>query len=181
MNYRRPRRLAAGLVTLIGFGALVALVAQGGGEVARAQYGGGTPVNVSSFGCIFPLGGHRTVPAGSTIVIRQGFVTNQSPGEMKGFLASGQTTIVSASDAPMIDASDEWGEPVRSGSGSIAFLSHDTGVTLHNPGDSMRFTFALIFNRPFTDVSDYDGDGVPDPMPGTAGLAFGGTCTVTAA
>jgi hypothetical protein len=59
-------------------------------------------------------------------------------------------------------------------------LSHDTGVTLNNPGDSMRFTFALIFNRPFTDVSDLNGDGVPDPLPGKAGLAFGGTCTVTA-
>ena len=62
----------------------------------------------------------------------------------------------------------------------MAFLNHDTGVTLHNPGDSMRFTFALIFNRPFTDVSDYDGDGVPDPAHGKAGLSFGGTCNVTA-
>lgn len=180
MNFRKLRQLAAGLLALVGFAAIGALVAQGGGEVARAQYGPGTPVNVSAFGCIFVLGGQRTVPAGSTIVIRQGFATSESPGEMRGFVQSGQTSILSVNDAPMIDASGEWGEPVRSGSGSVAFLSHDTGVTLHNRGDSMRFTFALIFDRPFTDVSDFDGDGVPDPMKSAAGLAFGGTCRVTA-
>jgi hypothetical protein len=152
----------------------------GGGAVARADIGG-TPVEVGAFGCIAGLGGgHRTVPAGSTIVIRNGWISTVF-GSQRSFLDA-QTSILSVNDGPMVDASDAYAEPDRAPDQRWAtWLRYPTGVTLASPGDAMRFTFALVFDRPLTDTSDLDGDGSIDPLvPGHAGLAFGGTCTVTA-
>lgn len=152
----------------------------GGGAVARAQ-AGGTPVEVGVFGCIAGFGGgHRTVPAGSMIVIRNGWISTVF-GSQRSFLEA-QTSILSVNDGPMVDVSDAYTEPERAPDGQwTTWLRYPTGVTLVNPGDSMRFTFALVFDRSVTDTSDLDGDGSIDPVvPGHPGLAFGGTCTVTA-
>ena len=177
MTERRPRQIVALSVGLAACVAVVWLLLSGGGDVARAQYGGGTPVNVSPFGCLTVLGGQRFVPAGSEILIRQGYASTAAGG-VKAFLGA-QTTAVSVNDGLMTDVSDGWAEvPVEAG--SLARVTHATGVTLRAPGDSMRFTFALVFNRPLLDPSDYDGDGKLDPNLGGPGLSFGGTCTVTA-
>ena len=166
---------------LLGF-AGAALFAAGAvgpqGGIARADTGG-TPFNVNAFGCIEFLGGQRSVPAGSTIVIRSGWLTGSS-GAVQSFL-NAQTTLLSVADGKMIDVSRDYDEPHPNGSGGwVSFIHHPTGVTLANPGDSMRFTFTLYLNRHVADVSDLDGDGTPDPLKGGVGLAFGGTCTVTA-
>jgi hypothetical protein len=102
-------------------------------------------------------------------------------GSQRSFLEA-QTSIVSVNDGLMVDVSDDYTEPEQGPNGRwTTWLRYSTGVTLVNPGDSMRFTFALVFDRPLTDTSDLDGDGSIDPaVPGHPGLAFGGTCTVTA-
>ena len=171
------RSVAVGLTVSAALVAAATLLVQGGQGVARAQYGGATPVYVNAFGCMAGLGGQRFVPAGSEIVIRQGYASTAAGGVKLFFRA--QTTVVSVNDAPMIDVSDDWVE-VPAPSGSLARVDHATGVVLWSPGSTMRFTFALIANRPLLDPSDYDGDGVIDPTLIGPGLGFGGTCTVTA-
>ncbi len=180
MRNERFRQCAAGLFALGGLAAVGVLLALGGsGEIARAQYGSATPINVSAFGCIVGRGGYRTVPAESTIVIRSGYATT-APGAVQAFLKK-QATMLSVNDAPMVDVSQMWGPiEANTGGGSVIFVSYDTKVTLWNAGDSMRFTFAQVAKTAITDPSDYDGDGTIDPLRGTAGLLFGGTCTVTA-
>ena len=182
MSGSRPRTMFGTLATLTAAAALVWLVLSGGGDVARAQYGGSTPVRVSAYGCIDPLGlfgtnGHVTTPAGSEILIGQGY-SSSAPGGVKAFLDA-ETTLLSVNDALMIDVSHEWVE-VPQESGALARLIHPTGIVLEEPGDSMRFTFALTSKRRLLDPSDYDGDGRIDPQLGGPGLMFGGTCTVTA-
>ena len=165
-------------VLVVALAMVVGSLGFGGGAVARAD-AGGTPFEVGAFGCLAAFGGHRTVPAGSTIVIRNGWLSTVF-GSQRSFLDA-QTSILSVNDRPMIDVSDAYTEPEQGPNGWATWLRYPTGVTLANPGDSMRFTFTLVFDRPLTDTSDLDGDGSIDPIvPGHAGLSFGGTCTVTA-
>lgn len=175
------RRTAVLALVAVGAASAVALGSIGFGSdaVARAAIGG-TPIEVGSFGCIAGLGGgHRTVPAGSMIVIRNGWISTVF-GSQRSFLGA-QTSILSVNDGRMIDVSDGYTEPEPAPDGSWAtWLRYPTGVTLANPGDSMRFTFTMVFDRPVTDTSDLDGDGSIDPVNGGPGLAFGGTCVVTA-
>jgi hypothetical protein len=175
------RRTAVIAVVAVGAASALAVgaIGFGGGAVARADIGG-TPVEVGSFGCIAGLGGgQRTVPAGSMIVIRNGWISTVF-GSQRSFLDA-QTSILSVNDGRMVDVSDGYTEPELGADGRwVTWLRYPTGVTLANPGDSMRFTFAMTFDRPLTDTSDLDGDGSIDPVKGGPGLAFGGTCTVTA-
>ena len=146
-------------------------------EQARAQTGGTTTV-VNAYGCIVGNGGHVTRPAGSEIVIGLGYAS----GAIGGVYAfrKAETTIVSVNDAPMIDVSGSWGDPEPlAGFAAVTRMTSPTGVTIA-AGESMRFTLALIFDRPLTDPSDYDGDGRIDPVTVGKGLSFGGTCSVTA-
>lgn len=177
MTDLRPRQTIALSVGLAACVAVAWLLLSGGGDVARAQSGGGTPVDVSPFGCMTVGGGQRFVPAGSEIVIRQGYASTAAGG-VKSFIDA-ELTLISVNDGPMSDVSGEWAE-VPVAVGSLARITHPTGVTLPNPGDAMRFTFALTSKRPLLDPSDYDGDGKIDPNLMGPGLLFGGTCTVTA-
>jgi hypothetical protein len=178
-SVRRTAVLALVAVSAASALALASIGFGGGFPVARAAIGG-TPFEVGAFGCLSGLGGHRTVPAGSMIVIRNGWISTVF-GSQRSFLVA-QTSIVSVNDGPMVEVSDAYTEPERQPDGRwVTWLRYPTGVTLASPGDSMRFTFALVFDRSVTDTSDLDGDGSIDPLvPGHAGLAFGGTCVVTA-
>jgi hypothetical protein len=183
MRRERIRRfgvLAAALTCIAGLVGLVDAGRAGGQGMSSAQaQAGGTPFEVGSFGCLVNRG-QRTVPAGSMIVIRNGWSVFGSRGSIGSFLAA-QVSVLSVNDGPMIDVSGEYGPAELSGTDTwTTWLRHSSGVTLDNPGDSMRFTFTLVFKRPVTDVSDLDGDGSADPVNGSGGLAFGGTCTVTA-
>jgi hypothetical protein len=172
------RVVVSAVVALVCASALVLGSGGFGGGVARAD-AGGTPFEVGAFGCLRAFGGHRTVPAGSTIVIRNGWLSTVF-GSQRSFLDA-QTSIVSVNDGPMVDVSDGYTEPEHGPNQWATWLRYPSGVTLASPGDSMRFTFTLVFDRPLTDTSDLDGDGSIDPVvPGHAGLSFGGTCTVTA-
>lgn len=174
------RRFVGGLVVGAGVVVSVLLLGQSSADVALAQHGGGTPVNVNAARCILLNGGHATVPPGSLVVITSGWLSG-TPGAVQSFLTA-QTTVVSVNDGRMVDASDEHGPIVPTTNGNyISRFSRSTGVVLGVPGSVMRYTYALHLARPVTDVLDLDGDGSMDPLNGVTGLSFGGTCTVHAA
>ena len=164
------------LAAFLGAAALVLL--PGTAErVARADTA--TPTSVGAFNCIVANGGHVTRPAGSTIVIRQG-IGEQTLGILNNFL-NAETTIASVNDQQMFDVSDQWGAPFLSGGAWFTFINAPTGVTLAQPGDSMRFTFALTLSTPVPEIFNPAAGAEPGkPLRNGPGLVCGGTCTVTA-
>jgi hypothetical protein len=170
-----PRKYFA---ALLGAVAVLVLLPGTTERIARADTTG-TPTAVSAFGCIVSNGGHVTRPAGSTIVIRQGFV-EQTQGILRNFLQA-QTTLASVNDGQMFDVSNQWPAPALSGGFSASFIEIPTGVTIAQPGDSMRFTFSLTLSTKVPEVFNPAAGGEPgQPVPNGPGLVFGGTCTVTA-
>lgn len=168
---KRVIAVAAGAVALGATPAILIGTSSAGGATLAT-----TPTEVSAYNCIVANGGNVTRPAGSTIVIRQGLAEN-SVGVLRNLLGA-QTTLTSVNDAPMFDVSDQWGAPAQQPDGSwLSVVEVPTGVTLANPGDSMRFTFSLVISGKVPEA----GNGVPgQPAFNGPGLAFGGTCTVTA-
>jgi hypothetical protein len=140
-------------------------------RVARAD-STATPTTFSAFNCIGVNGGHKTVPAGSTVVIKQAFVDTR-PGALLAFIKA-QTTLVSVNDAQMSDVSSQFPAPAAIPGGFGSTLEVPTGVTLANPGDQMRYTFSMTLS---TTTAPIPGDPSTQGKPG---LVFGGTCTVTA-
>jgi hypothetical protein len=166
--------LAAGLA-LVAAVSVAMLIHDGAARAVTV----GTPTNVSPYGCIFGNGGHVTRPAGSTIVIRNGYASTRLG--IQGFLLS-QVSMVGVNDGVMSSVpSASYGKPTEytipglSGQYWVTYASVDTGITLANAGDEMRFTFAQVFKYPFPDV-DQNGNTVIVK----AGFSFGGTCTVKA-
>ena|SRR5258707_9398971 len=160
------------LAGLLAAGVAVALTAEFAVQTSRASTAG-VPIEVGAAAC-GGSGGHVTVPAGSTIVIRQR-LNDEAQGVLTALIKS-QTTIVSVNDAFMFDVSDQWGAPVQQPEGTWRItLRVPTGVTLANPGDQMRFTFAIVLS------STVAGPAVEPSGKAGPGLYFGGTCTVTAA
>jgi hypothetical protein len=151
---------------------------------ATAQHGAragtaGTPALVGAYRCIVANGGQATVPAGSTIVIRQA-IGEQTLGILQNFLQA-QMTIASASDGQMFGLGGSWSAPVQSGGFWFTSVEAPTGVTLAQPGDSMRFTFALVLATKVPEIFNPSAGGeAGQPLPNGPGLVFGGTCTVTA-
>lgn len=172
---KRGRTLA---IALVGTAAALALLPGTMERVARAD-STGTPVSVSAASCILNHGGHATVPAGSTVVIHQR-IGEQTLGIMRNFL-NAQTTITSVNDAPMSDVSNRWGAPFQLGGFSFADVDVPSGVTLAQPGDQMRFTFALLLSTKVPEILNPAVGGEPgQPTFNGPGLNFGGTCTVAA-
>lgn len=170
---KRAKYLAAALV---GTAAALALLPGTTERVARAD-SSGTPTGVSAFGCI-ANGGHATVPAGSTIVIRQ-TIGEQTLGILNNFL-NAQTTITSANDAQMSDVSNQWGAPFFLGGAWFTVIQVPTDVTLAQPGDQTRFTFALLLSTKVPEIFNPAAGGQAGrPLFNGPGLVFGGTCTVT--
>jgi hypothetical protein len=162
----------------LGAAAVLALLPGTTERAARADTAA-TPTPVSAFGCIVDNGGHVTRPAGSTIVIRQS-IGEQTLGILNNFLQA-QTTTVSVNDNQMFDVSNQWGPPFLSGGFWFTFIEVPTGVTLAQPGDQVRFTFALLLSAQVPEIFNPAGNGEPgQPLRNGPGLSFGGTCTVTA-
>ena len=165
---KRGRYLA---VALVGTAAALALLPGTMERVARAN-STATPTTFSAFNCIGLNGGHKTVPAGSTVVIKQAFVDTR-PGALTALIKA-QTTLVSVNDAQMSDVSNQFPAPAAIPGGFGSTLEVPTGVTLANPGDQMRYTFSMTQSTTTAPIP-----GEPSTQ-GKPGLLFGGTCTVTA-
>jgi hypothetical protein len=178
MNVLKKRTALIGVAVALSTVALASVLGTTE-RTARADTTG-TPTPVGAYGCIVNHGGQVTRPAGSTIVIRQA-IAEQTLGILNNFLQA-QTTIVSVNDKQMFDASKQWGTPFLSSDGFwFAVIDVPSGVTLAQPGDQMRFTFALLLSTQVPEIFNPAVGGQPgQPLPNGPGLVFGGTCTVTA-
>lgn len=130
---------------------------------------------VGTSNCLLANGGQVTRPAGSTIVVRNGFAT-KTYGLGVNFL-NAQSTTVSVNGGPAVDISALYGAPAEPIGGTWQTNAYyETGVTLTNPGDTMTFTISVSVSHLITDVQAEPGK----PLFGGPGVIFSGTCTVTA-
>jgi hypothetical protein len=154
------------------------------GAASGAHADAGTPVNVSTHGCIVAHGGSITRPAGSRIVIHQVFA-EQTLGIERDFL-NNQTTTLSVNGGATVDVSGQWSAPVQVDMGLpklvwASEVNDDTGVTLVNPGDRMQFSFTLNLKSTVPEVFNAAIGGQPGhPGFNGPGDLIAGTCTVTA-
>jgi hypothetical protein len=159
-------RRAFRLGVLVAVAALVATATATAADVIVNPY----------FGC---GGGTRTVPAGSTIVIRQGWVA-ANRGLAQDFEGA-VTTVLTIDGANRADADDPgYGSLIGNPDGWTWRWSYPTGITL-GAGDSMSFTFDWIVSHPIHDGIVLGGDHDMRPALGGPGSVFGGplACTVT--
>jgi hypothetical protein len=157
------RKAIATVLTVLGIAGVLT------GSAAAADSVVGAP------SCLLANGGQITRPAGSTIVVRNGFST-KSYGLGVDFL-NAQTTTISVNGGPAVDISSLYGAPTQQSDASWqsnAFYA--TGVTLASPGDTMTFAISVTVSHQFADVQAAPGK----PLFGGPGVIFSGTCTVTA-
>src|SRR5690242_10281960 len=104
---------------------------------------------IGGFGCI--TGSHqRTVPAGSTVVIRFGFI-DFNRGVLTNLLQD-QTTTSSLNEGAPIDVSGLYATPTHNPDGTWETLAFfHTGITLANPGDTMTFTLTVSLAHQFAE------------------------------
>jgi hypothetical protein len=134
-------------------------------------------VTVNPFACD-ASGGHRTVPAGSTVVVRQGF-SEQTLGILTAWLQA-ETTTLSLNGGVPIDLSGGWTEPAQASDGSwVSFVTYPTGVTL-GAGESLTIVLTMSVSHVVPEVFNPAAGG-PAGQPSNIGGSLGSTftCTVT--
>jgi hypothetical protein len=150
--------------------ALAAIVLGGTASTATAA-----DVNVNPYSCATVFGGQVTRPAGSTIVVRQGF-SEQTLGILTAWL-NAVTTTVSINGGPAVDVTSGWSSPAPAGDGWISFVSYPTGITL-GAGETMTIAFTFAVSHVVPEVFNPAAGGPtgkPDLNAGSATY----TCTVT--
>jgi hypothetical protein len=134
--------------------------------VPTAAWAYGSEVTAS--GCN-ASGGYVTRPAGTDIVIRQGW-SAATKKEDQDFIRSQETTVSVNGGAP-ISLSDDWTTPrAYSPSSWITWVFYPTAIVL-GPGQSMSFHYVTSLKRTVFDGITYAG-------PGTVIESY---CTVTGA
>ena len=166
-------------LSIVGVSAVVVLAA-----LVAAPRADAALVGVNAYSCIALHGGSATVPAGSTIVVRQ-LVQEQTLGIERDFL-NHQTTTFSLDGAPLADVSDEWSDPIQLDRDlpkpvwSSGFV-RNTGIMLAGPGDSMTFNFSLTLKSAVPEIfNPAIGGESGQPAFNGPGVVVAGTCTVTA-
>lgn len=157
--------------TLSGIGVAVAAALALGVTPARADV-----VTVNPFACATG-GGSVSLPAGSTIVVRQG-LAEQARGILIALLQA-QTTTLTIDGGPAVDISDDWTDLVQMPDGSWqTAVEYPTGITL-TAGQSLTLVFAITLEHqtPEVVIPPLGGDGGKPAfnVPGTQAWA----CTVT--
>jgi hypothetical protein len=152
---------------------LVICVISAGIAASTAQ---AADVNVNPFICNDFQAGHLTVPAGSTIVIRQG-VSEQTLGILHSYL-NAQTTTISV-NGTTVDVSDAWPIPARRPQGDWAtFITYPTGITL-GAGESLTVVWVTTLAHVVPEVFNPAAGGEPgQPLFNAGSVTY--TCTVTA-
>jgi hypothetical protein len=140
-------------------------------------------LTVGGFGCVTGSH-HRTVPAGSTIVVRFGFI-DFNRGVLTNLIHD-QTTTSSLNGGALIDVSGLYPTPTQNPDGTWETLPFfHTGVTLANPGDTLTFTLTVSFAHRFAEELNgpvaFDMGVTPGPPVFSGpGVVINGSCTVTA-
>jgi hypothetical protein len=121
-------------------------------------------------------GGQATVPAGSTLVVRQG-LAEQTRGNLTAFLNAQTTTLTINGGAP-IDLSGGYESPTAAGGGYVSFVNYPTGMTLA-AGQSATFAFTISLSHPVPEVfNPAAGGDAGEPVFNSGSTTV--TCTVTA-
>jgi hypothetical protein len=152
---------------------LVICVVAAGIAASTAQ---AADVNVNPFRCNDFQGGNQSVPAGSTIVIRQG-VSEQTLGILRSYL-NAQTTTISF-NGTTVDVSDAWPTPEQRPQGDWAsFITYPTGITL-GAGESLTVVWVTTLAHVVPEVFNPAAGGSSGQPPFNApSVTY--TCTVTA-
>jgi hypothetical protein len=149
---------------------LAAVVLGGAASSATAA-----DTNVNPYTCATFSGGQVTRPAGSTIVVRQGFA-EQTLGILTAWL-NAQTTTVTINGGPAIDLTSDWNSPAQAGDGWISFVSYPTAVTL-GAGDTMTIALTLGVVHVVPEVFNPAVGGTPGkPAVNEGSTTY--TCTIT--
>jgi hypothetical protein len=122
---------------------------------------------VSAYGC-YTNGGEVNRPAGTEIVVRQGWAT-VTQGESVDFIRA-QRTTVSVNSGPVVDLSRDWATPLVNGDFWTTYVFYPTGIVL-GPGQSLTFHYVTTIKHRI-----YDGVSFTEP-----GTVIDSTCTVTGA
>jgi hypothetical protein len=153
---------------------LLAICAVSAGIAASAAQA--ADVNVNPFICNDFQGGNLTVPAGSTITIRQG-VSEQTLGILLSYLTAQTTTITV--NGTTVDVSDAWPTPERRPQGDWAsFITSPTGITL-GAGQSLTVVWVTTLAHVVPEVFNPAAGGEPgQPLFNAGSVTY--ACTVTA-
>ena len=156
---------------------LVAIGLVGTALVAASPAAATNQSVVGAYGC-FLNGGHVYRPAGTDIVVRQGWAAKNG-GLVQDWLNAQTTTFAVNGGAP-VDASDSHtsiqGYPPG---GFVSYVFYDTGIVLA-PGESMTFhTVQSISRRLLDGIVFADGGDNGKPLFAEAGTQLDVTCTVT--
>jgi hypothetical protein len=135
----------------------------------------GTPTVVVAFRC-FLAGGHVSEPAGSEIVVANGWVA-KTPGLVQDVL-NAQTTTVSVNGGVPVDVSGRYIPIFPLGTDFATRVFYDTGITL-GAGDSMRFEVVMSLSHRVLDGFTFASDTNDKPLFFGPGVAFVFPCTVT--
>ena len=156
---------------------LVAIGLVGTALVAASPAAATNQSVVGAYGC-FLNGGHVYRPAGTDIVVRQGWAAKNG-GLVQDWLNAQTTTFAVNGGAP-VDASDSHtstqGYPPG---GFVSYVFYDTGIVLV-PGESTTFhTVQSISRRLLDGIVFADGGDNGKPLFAEAGTQLDVTCTVT--
>lgn len=111
---------------------------------------------VSAYGC-YSSGGQVTRPAGTEIVVRQGWAATTKHYDLDFIHA--QQTFVSVNGGGAIDLSDDWTTPrPYSPDNWVTYVFYPTGIVL-DPGQSMTFHYVTSLKRTVFDGTGYAGPG----------------------
>jgi hypothetical protein len=123
--------------------------------------------DVGAYGC-YVNGGQVTRPAGTEIVVRQGWIAAKRSQTLDFIHA--QQTSVSVNGGTTVDLSGDWTTPRLVDNGWRTDVFYPTGIFL-GPGQSLTFHFVISVKHRIFDGFSYGG-------PGTI---VDSTCTVTGA
>jgi len=118
--------------------------------------GGAYGSEVSAYSC-YVNAGQVTRPAGTEIVVRQGWAATTKHYDLDFIHA--QQTFVSVNGGGPIDLSDDWTTPRPYSPDSwVTYVFYPTGIVL-GPGQSMTFHYVTSLKRTVFDGTGYAGPG----------------------
>ena len=133
---------------------------------------------VNAFACASIHGGAVTVPAGTQVVVTEGWAT-KSLGLTQDFLKA-QTTTISVNGGPALDVSGFWGPPESHPLAWETSFSYPTGIVL-GTGESLTFTVTTSISHRLLDGLFFASGTGGKPLFSDPGTLFEFSCTVTGA
>lgn len=140
---------------------------------------GSAPTVISFFPCVGPNGGSETVPAGTTVVLRAGWVA-KSRGLIEDWF-NDVTTTAALNGKPVANADSLWTSPISLDPYWETNQYYSLGTL--GAGQSETLTLHWTLSHPYWDGITFNPDGSRQVSPAGIDLVsfdFGGSsCTIT--